>query len=141
MPTNSAHPIDRSSASYVEAVVKKKSQDDPKEVAIRSKIERGALREEWARDAFARVKTLQIDFMKDTVAHATEGEYVHGKAQNALREISRTLRAEIVEGAEYLQELPKGTPTLIATNHFGAYKLDGINQRTDIGVDIQNYDA
>ncbi|MBI5645146.1 1-acyl-sn-glycerol-3-phosphate acyltransferase [Candidatus Kaiserbacteria bacterium] len=133
--------LNRNDPSYINAVVKKKSQTDPKETAIREKIEKNVLGEQWAQEAFAGIQREQISYLRDSVDHVSNPDYVHERTQTVLREIAMRLRSKIVEGQELLQTLPKGTPVLIATNHFGAYKLTATDPRADIGVDIPNYDA
>lgn len=133
--------MQRDDPRYIEAVVRKKPhKDDPKDIAIREKIEEQVLREPWARKAFAKIRGLQIDYLKDAVKHADDARYVHTLTQRVLAETSKLLKTEIVEGAEYLKELPKGSPVLVMTNHLGAYKLAGINPKEDLGVDIPGYD-
>lgn len=133
--------MNRKSLEYLQAVVKKKSQDDPKEIAIRDKIRSSVLQEPWARDAFARIGELQKKYLEDMAAHVDDASFVHEKTQEVLREISQLTRSRIEEGGELLETLPKGSPVLIATNHFGAYKLTGLKPREDLGVDIPDYDA
>lgn len=133
--------LDRTSPAYLDAVVKKKSQDDPKEIAIREKIASCVLRETWAQDAFEAARALQRDYMKDAVAHARDSDYVHERTQTAIKELSSMLRSSIEEGAELLEKLPRGSSGLIMTNHFGAYKLCKLSPKDDLGVDIPGYDS
>ncbi len=135
------HVVRRDDPRYMEAVVKKKSQEDPREIVIREKTAAQMLKEEWARDAFARIRDIQIEYLKDAVAHADDQEHVHARTQNTVRELSSLLRSSIVSGSEFLKEIPRGSPVLVATNHLGAYKLVGIKPKEDIGVDIPGYDA
>lgn len=138
MPMNTPK---RHEAAYLDAVIKKKSQDDPKEVAIREKTAAQMLREPWAQDSFARIRETQINYLKEVVARADDAEFVHERTQEIIRELATLTRAHIEEGSELLDTLPKGTPFLLATNHLGAYKLAGIKPREDVGVDIPGYDA
>ncbi len=133
--------MNRRDPGYLDAVVKKKSQRDPKEDAIRGKIEHCMTREAWNRDALESVRKIQKEHLTDMIAHVDDESYVHDQTQLKLREISGLMRSKIIEGGKFLEALPPGTPTLIATNHFGAYKLTGLNPREDLGVDIPNYDA
>jgi hypothetical protein len=138
---NGTNRIARNDPTYREAVVKKKSQDDPKEVTIREKTAERMLREPWAREAFATIRAKQIEYLKEMVAHIDDADFVHRRTQETVRELSTLLKSEIAEGAELLETIPKGSPVLIATNHLGAYKLCGISPREDVGVDIAGYDA
>jgi hypothetical protein len=129
----------RNETGYLAAVLSQKNQDDPKESAIREKISSVVLREEWARAAFARVRSLQVAYLRDTIAHVADTEYVHAASQKVLRDIVEALPSQIVEGRGVLETLPKGKPVLVATNHFGAYKLLGIHPKEELGVDIPGY--
>lgn len=133
--------MNRTDPDYVEALIKKKSQEDPKEVAIREKIKLAVLERQWARDAFSKIKALQIEYLKKTIANVENPGIVHDITQNVLEKISALLGSQIVEGAEALAKVPKGSPALIMANHFGAYKLTGIHPGEDLGVDIPGYDA
>ena len=133
--------LNRTDPDYVKAVVEKKSQADPKETVIREKIRQAVLREKWARDAFSHIRELQIAYLKEMVANVDNPELIHDKTQTILKEISTQLKSQIVEGADTLADIPKGSPVLIMTNHFGAYKLIAVSPEDDLGVDIPNYDA
>lgn len=133
--------MDRSSQHYTEAVIKKKSQEDPRELAIREKIRQAVLTKSWAREAFLEIKGLQIDYLKKTIENVRNPEKVHDITQEVLRKISALLNSQIVEGLELLAKVPKGSPALVMTNHFGAYKLLGVSPKEDLGVDIPGYDA
>lgn len=133
--------LNRRDSAYLDAVVKKKSQIDQKETAIRAKIERCMTQEIWSQGALVRVRDLQKSYLADAIAHVSDESYVHDQTQGTLAEISELLQSKIVAGEEFLKEIPKGAPVLIATNHFGAYKLTGIRPKEDLGVDIPNYDA
>lgn len=125
---------DRNAPDYIKALVEKKPHaDDPKDIRIRKLIEDNFLQEEWARQAFGNIRGEQIDYMKDTVVHADDPEYVDTKTQEILKSISAELHSTIEEGQEYLEQLPKGKPVLIMTNHLGTYKLAGINPQTELG--------
>ena len=133
--------LNRTNPDYVKAVVEKKSQADPKETAIREKIRQAVLREEWARGAFSHIGKLQIAYLKEMVANVGNPELIHDKTQVVLKEISTQLKSQIVEGADTLADIPKGSPVLIMTNHFGVYKLTAVRPKEDLGVDIPDYDA
>ena len=131
----------REDPSYIKAVVEKKGQSDPKEVAIRDKIRNAVMAEDWARAAFSEIGEMQIRYLRKMIANSDKPEFIHDSAQQALKEISRKLRSTIVEGENELAQVPKGSPMLIITNHFGAYKLTSVSPRGDLGVDIPNYEA
>ena len=99
------------------------------------------LKENWAKYAFEKVRQQQIDYIKDAVANIQNDAYVHDLTQKNLREISEEMKSKIVEGKHLLDKVPKQHPAIIATNHFGAYKLFGVSPKNDIGVDMPGYDA
>lgn len=133
--------MDVKDPKYQEDVLKQKSQNDPREIAIREKITAEVLKEQWAKDAFAKIRHEQIDYLKGAVANVQDEIHVHDLTQRVLKNISDEVKSKIVEGKELLDDVPKGHPAIIVTNHFGAYKLLGINPKNDVGVDIPGYDA
>lgn len=133
--------MDRNDLEYQAKVIDQKSQDSPKEIAIREKVRAAVLREAWAREAFQRIRQQQIDYLREAAAKVHDGQYVHSLTQRVLGDISREVKAKVVEGGDLLREVPRGSPVIIATNHFGAYKLLGICPREDVGVDIRGYKA
>ncbi len=133
--------MNREDPKYQTELLKQKSQDDPKEIAIREKVRAAVLREDWARDAFATIRQQQIDYLKEAIANIQNETYVHDLTQAVLSNISKEVKSKVVEGEELLAEVPTGHPAIIVTNHFGAYKLLGISPKKDVGVDIPGYDA
>lgn len=134
--------IDRTDPLYVEALVEKKPHiDDPKEIDITDKIRSEIFKEEWVRDAFGRIDSIQKQYLRNMVRNATNHQEVHDQTQKVLKEISEVVRSEIVEGEENLDKIPKGSPVLVATNHFGGYKLLPVNPKEELGVDIPGYDS
>ena len=131
----------RNDPEYIARVLDQKSQNDPKEIAIREKIENLVMQEAWAKDAFLKIQERQIAYLRDAVAHREDTEYVHDRTQEVLKEIAVLVKSKIVEGGELLEGVPVGSPALIATNHFGAYKLLGIDPKEDVGVDMGEYRA
>lgn len=126
---------------YLKAVVQKKPrQDDPKEIAITNKIRQQVSQTEWARQTIDKIKSLQINYMKEVITKIGNPPWIHTHTQNFLKEISSLLRAEVVEGSEFLKEIPKESPVLLMTNHLGIYKLAGINPKKELSVDIPGYD-
>lgn len=126
---------------YIEAVVQKKPRfDDEREQAIKEKIEKQVLREKWAQGAFAKIRKLQIDYMREAIDHANDERLVYDGTQKVLKEISQLLQSKIVDGAEFLEDIPKKSSALVMTNHLGAYKLTGLNPEQEFGVQIPNYD-
>lgn len=133
---------DRMSTEYIEAAIAKKPKgDDPKDIRIRNLIEDAVLREPWAKQAFANIHDAQISFMREAVGHVDNPAYVGAATQEVLHGISTELRSTIVEGQEHLDSLPTGSPVLIMANHFGGYKLDGINPQTDLGPGVPKYEG
>lgn len=132
--------MNRDSLEYIEAVVKKKSQNDGKEDVIRLKIADLVLQEEWSKKSFLDISQLQISYLKDMLKIVNNPQLVHDKTQEAVKKVSLLLKSKILEGGENLNAV-NDKPILIMTNHFGAYKLTAINPLDDLGVDIVNYDA
>lgn len=130
----------RTDPEYLAEVLAQKKQDDPNEAAIREKIRLAVLREEWARRAFSEVRGLQVDYLRDAIAHSADESYVHDRSQRVLRDICAKLGAEIVGGKELLGDALRSRPVLLATNHFGAYKLLGVRTKEELGVDIAGYE-
>ncbi|MBF0208069.1 MAG: hypothetical protein HQK53_14415 [Oligoflexia bacterium] len=130
----------RSSLSYVAAVIKKKSQVNPKEIAIRNKIEQKILRTEWSRKIFERITQVQKEYLSEMLRNIQDTQLIHNRTQETLKQISEILNSSIVEGKELLDAVQKEVPVMVVTNHFGAYKLTGINPLLDLGVSIEGYD-
>ncbi len=127
--------------NHTDAVVEKKpKKGDVREIAITAKIAGEVNKTEWAQEVVAKIRELQIRYLREILTKKDDSSFVYLKTQEVLAEISKLLRAEIVEGAELLAEIPKGKPVLVMTNHFGLYKLAGIDPRKDLGVDIPGYD-
>ena len=123
-----------------EAVVRgKPSESDPREQAIREKIRQEVLQYDWAVRAFAEIKRRQVFYLREVLTHKDDLEFIHRITQDTLREIASLLRPQIVQGGENLLSFT-ARPVLIPTNHFGAYKLLGINLQEDIGIAIEGYD-
>lgn len=133
--------INKDDSEYQANILKQKLPNDPKEEAIREKVRASVLRLDWAIDAFAKIRQQQTDYLKESVKNIENETYVHDLTQKILRTISKEVKSKIVEGEELIDAVPKGRPALIATNHFGAYKLLGISPKKDVGVDIPSYDT
>lgn len=130
----------REDPDYIDAVIAKKPHgDDPKDIRIRNLIAENFLREEWARAAFDNIKTEQLGYLRDVIAHVDDPAYVDRSTQDVLRHISAELRSTIEEGSEKLDAIPPNTPTMLMTNHLGTYKLAGINPQTDLGDGVDIY--
>ncbi len=133
--------MERTDSSYIAAAIKQKPRgDDPREIEIVRKIGHEVFRSRWAKYAFTEIKDLQIRYFKAALACMDKPEQIRGMTQEILQEISHILRAKITEGAEYLEKLPKKSPALICTNHFGAYKLTSFSPKDELGIDIEGYD-
>src|SRR5580692_7420322 len=94
--------IDRKDPAYLNAVIQKKSQNDPKEVAIRQKIEHCMRGEKWSVDALQQADQVQKKYLRDSIAHVSDEAYVYESTQSVLRELSGIMRSSIVEGADLL---------------------------------------
>ncbi|HLC81521.1 MAG TPA: hypothetical protein VJH68_02595 [Candidatus Nanoarchaeia archaeon] len=133
--------MDRTSPEYISALIKKKPHlGDPKEIEITRKIREKVLREEWVREAFSEIKTIQRDYLKEMIENVFNPGFIHQRTQEVLTQVSGLLHSEIVESTGNLAKLPAGQAVLLATNHFGAYKLLGLSPKEDLGIDIAGYD-
>lgn len=147
MPMSAAIPPtinepDREDPAYISAVISKKPhEDDPKDMRIRNIIAERFLQEEWAKETFDNIRGEQIDYLRDVTLNVDNPEYVDQATQNILRNISEELHSTIEEGQEHLDDLPKGRPSMLITNHLGAYKLCGINPQNELGDDIDVYNG
>jgi hypothetical protein len=138
----SAH-FDPSHPEYIAAVVAKKPKgDDPKEIVIREKIRDHVAESEWAIDSFERIRQEQIRYLQEvfSLVLADDTSKIHVKTQKLLQEIAQELRATIVEGEEFLEQISQGTNILLMSNHLGLYKLAGINPQEELGTEIPGYD-
>ncbi len=123
-----------------EIIAGKPRADNEKQIAITEKIKNKVLKEKWAQEMFAEVKNLQINYMKEMLDNVSDKNFVHDKTQEMLQKISgEFFKSQIIEGVEYLENLPMGTPVLITTNHFGAYKLLGVDTEKDLDVEMDGY--
>jgi len=128
-------------AGYLDAVVSKKPRrDDEREIIIVGKIREQVFRREWAMGAFASIRELQLHYLHEAISRIDEPKAVYELTQRTLGEIARLFRAEVVEGVNLLEAIPKGQPALVMTNHLGTYKLLGIEPKAELGVDIAGYD-
>lgn len=128
-------------SEYLNAVIQKKPhRDDPKEIVITGKIRELSLKTEWAKKTITKIKTLQVKYLQEVLAHSKDLSFVYNHTQAIVKEIANLLKAEIVEGSEFLQTIPKGSPILVMTNHLGLYKLVGIEPKKELNVDIPGYD-
>ena len=125
---------------YQRRLLEQKSQDNPREILIRDKVRAEILVEEWAIDAFAKIKQEQIDYLKEAIQVVNDESKIHELTQRVLGKISQEVKSKIIEGEDLLKTIPKNHPSIITTNHFGAYKLMGIKPKEDIGVNIPGYD-
>ena len=133
--------MNRTDPKYVEALVAKKPhKDDPKEKRITDLIRGQVLQEPWARDAFSKIGKIQAGYMHEMLVDLPRPDLVHDRTQQVLTEISSLLNSTIVEGQDNLDKLPKGQSVLVATNHYGAYKLLGMDPQKELGVNIEGYD-
>lgn len=132
---------EKKSPDYLRSVVALKTRrDDPKEMAITEKVRQEVLTTDWAKERFDEVRAVLVAYMREVTERVLDATFVHDRTQGVLKDISVLLQSRIVEGAELLAEVPQGSPVLIVTNHFGAYKLWGLDPKKELGVEIENYD-
>lgn len=133
--------IDRTNPEYVRAVVNHLPRmDDPQEQRMKDLAQTEFLKSDWARNAFTDVTSRQIAHLRDCLSHLDDPTYIHDQTQNVIAEVSELTRSKIVSGLENLEGLEKGKPVLLMTNHPATFKLAGINPRTELGIDIPNFD-
>lgn len=132
--------IDRTDSEYVRAVVDHLPRmDDPQEQRMRDIAQNEFLKSDWARNAFSNVTSRQIAYLKDCLNHLDDPNYIHDQTQEVIAEISELTRTRIVSGQKNLEGLEKGKPVLLVTNHPATFKLGGINPKTELGIDIPNF--
>jgi len=117
------------SPSYIEAVINQwPDPNDPKEQQIVRSIGDEFLSTPLAREAFERIKDLELSHLRNATAHIGQNEYIYAGTQKVLKDISEASQSSIVAGEENLNQLEKGKPILLLTNHLGSYKLISLTQ-------------
>lgn len=133
--------INRADPEYVRAVVEHLPRmDDPREQRMRDLAQAEFLKSQWARDTFSGVKARQVNYLRDALNHLGNPSYIHDQTQKVIAEIAEATRAKIVSGQENLVGLEKGKSVLLMTNHPATFKLGGINPKTELGIDIPDFD-
>lgn len=122
-----------------EVIAMKTRGDDPREVEITRKVRESVLASEWAREVSEKARAMLEAYTRETISRSEDEAFIQQRTQEVLAELALTLKSQIVEGEELLDNLPHGRPVLIVSNHFGAYKLWALNP-ADLGVRIEGYD-
>ena len=142
MEAMNTNTIDMTSPAYMAEVVKKMPRlDDPREVEITRKLREHFLKEQWAQEAFAQLRKVQIEYMREVIDKKDDPAFIYKRTQQVLTEVARLLKAEIVEGGEFLDEIPKGESVLVAFNHLGTYKLTPVKLKEELDIDIPGFDV
>ena len=133
--------INRKNPDYVKAVVDHlPCMDDPQEQRMIDLAQQAFLTTEWTRTTFAQVKSRQVAYLRDALDHLEASGYIRDRTQEVISEIADVTRTRIVSGQEELEGLEKGRPVLLMTNHPATFKLGGINPKTELGIDIADFD-
>ncbi len=128
-PTHTSMADNLKTSSYTEAVISQwPDPNDPKEQAIVTSIRDEFLTTDWARQAFDKIKDLELDHLRDSLAHLGDNNHIYESTQKVLADIAEVSQSRIVTGIENLQGLEKGKPVLLLTNHLGSYKLISLTQ-------------
>lgn len=112
------------------------NESDPLERRIISVIRDEMMREPWAQVAGRKVAESQKQALRGMIERREDAGAVRTLAQEALRSFAELFRSEIEEGGSVLGSIEGDRPVLLATNHFGAYKLFPIELERDLGVRI-----
>lgn len=132
--------INRRNPDYVKAVVDHLPRmDDPQEQRMIDLAQQVFLTTEWARTTFAQVKSRQVVYLRDALDHLEASGYIHDRTQEVISKIAELTHTRIVTGQEELEGLEKGKPVFLMTNHPATFKLGGINPKTELGIDIANF--
>ena len=127
--------------AYVQAVVQHLPRlDDPQEQRMMDIAQREFATTDWARSAFLNVKTEQIAYLRDALGRLNDSSYIHDRTQEVIAKVAETTGTRIVSGQEELATLEKGKAVLIMTNHPATFKLGGINPKTELGINIPDFD-
>lgn len=128
------------SESELDENLKKRNQNDPKEVAIKNKIKKLVLKNEWANDAISEITDLQRECMTNVINCVDDIDFVFEKSQAAFCDVATRYNVQFAdeESLALLKKIKPKTPILIATNHLGVYKLCSIDTK-DVGVDMEGY--
>lgn len=113
---------------YIEATIKQlPTLDDPLERRIIVVMKEKILTTPWAEETFKKLRELEIVNWRDAFSHLDQPEYIHDVTQESAKEASKLVNSQIKTGREYLEELGKNKPVMIASNHFGSFKLISMN--------------
>jgi|GEM_PF-1857804 len=116
--------------------------DDPKEKRIVDAIRSELLATDWAKGVFENASKAQLEHIKSSLKHLGDPQFIHDNTQKLLAELAKMTNSKIVRGSEYLEDLPKGKPVLLLTNHLGGYKLnswleDDLKKKTSLSGPVQ----
>lgn len=109
-----------------------RDQFEPREVAIRERM-RELVATTWLKDHIDTIRDLQAEELRTAVTHARNGKTscIRDLSQQVLHEVSTLYAAKLAddESLHLLRRINEG-PVIITTNHFGLYKLFGIETQS-----------
>lgn len=127
--------------AYVRAVVQHLPRlDDPQEQRMMGLAQKEFATTDWARNAFSDVRAEQIAYLKDALNHLDDPSHIHDRTQEVIAKVAQVTGTRIASGQEELATLEKGKGVLIMTNHPATFKLGGINPKTELGINIPDFD-
>ncbi len=106
---------------------------DPLEQRIRRLIQDQACSTEQGRIMFDRARELQTTYYQDCLQKLDDEQYIHERTQKLLNELADIFHPRIVDGEDYLGQLPEGKPVFVVLNHYSGHKLSTVFSK-DIGV-------
>lgn len=98
--------------------------DDPREHRIVGALKDQLLSTNWGKGVFKQTAEVQLEHLRISLQHLDNPQFIHDYTQKVSAELARLTNSKIVEGQESLDDLPKGQPILLLTNHLGSYKLN-----------------
>jgi len=111
-----------------------RDQNNPKEIAIRSRIQNLLLQHSWIDEAFTQVTKLQQEHLHQAVDHIRAGEHkqIHHISQRIFSKVSQLFKSHVASNEDevLLSSIERNGPVIFTTNHLGLYKLCGIETNT-----------
>src|SRR5581483_6597697 len=110
-------------------------KNDPLEQRIRKLIEEQACSTEKGKQMFSKVNSLQVEYFKKALASLGNPDQIHEDTQKLLKDLAEATNSKIVDGKENLAGVPKESPVMVVSNHYGGFKLVMIPQNV-LGIDV-----
>lgn len=127
-------------AKVMKKIFRKRDQSNHKEEAIHLWTEKIVLQENWARNAFEQVTSLQLIAMKSIIKNIDDHEVIYKISKQTFEEVSKQWKTHFAdkESEDAIKNLSKDKSILITTNHLGLYHLCGIETK-EVGIEIEGY--